>query len=146
MESFKYLGVILSKNGRYIKAIKENIDKARKAMFELRRTFKQKFIPIDCQIELFGKTIEPILLYGAEIWGFENIKLIEQFRLKCFKQILKLKQSTPSYMIYGELGKLPLTIYLKMKMIKFWGRLISCEPKEISQQFLELMNYQNTTQ
>ena len=40
--SFKYLGVMFSRNGRFIDAIKHNVDKARKAMDTLRRSFNEK--------------------------------------------------------------------------------------------------------
>ena len=60
-------------------------------------------LPIDIQIDLFNKTVKPILLYGCELWGIGNIDIIERVQLKIYKQVLGLKQSTPSNMIYGEL-------------------------------------------
>ena len=62
------------------------------------RKCKQKFIPLDCQIELFQTCIEPILLYGCEIWGKEKFDIIETFRLKCLKIIVRAKASTPAYL------------------------------------------------
>ena len=59
-------------------------------------------LPVDMQIELFNKLVKPILLYGCEIWGFGNIDVIECVQLKFIKYILKLKNSTPNYMVYGE--------------------------------------------
>jgi hypothetical protein len=53
---------------------------------------------------MFDSMIEPILLYGSEVWGYENLKVIEQIQLKCCKQILKDRNTTPHYMINGELG------------------------------------------
>ena len=35
-------------------------------------------VPLDLQLKLFDHTIVPILLYGAEIWGFENTEIIEK--------------------------------------------------------------------
>ena len=35
-------------------------------------------VPLDLQLKLFDHTIVPILLYGEEIWGFENIEIIEK--------------------------------------------------------------------
>ena len=34
-------------------------------------------IPIDLELYLFDHAILPIALYGCEIWGFENSKVIE---------------------------------------------------------------------
>ena len=64
------------------------------------------------------------MLYGSEVWGWENIDMIEKFRLKCIKEILKLKRSMPSYMVYGETGRIPLDITIDTRMFSFWTRLI----------------------
>ena len=145
VNTFKYLGVIFNKNGRFTDAIKDNINKARLAMYSLRRTFKEKHIPIDCQIDIFEKIIEPILLYGAEIWGFENTTLIEEYYLKTIKQILGLRKSTPNYMIYGEIGKYPITAKIKMRMIKYTIRLTKGEGKKWSEiLFKAMINDTNT--
>jgi hypothetical protein len=37
----------------------------------------------------------------------------------------KLKTSTPSYMIYGELGLFPIEIDVKLRMISYWARLLT---------------------
>ena len=59
--------------------------------------------------------VEPVLLYGSEIWGYENIKIIEQVHLQFCKRILKVRTTTPNFMVYGELGKFPLEIKAKTK-------------------------------
>ena len=64
--------------------------------------------------------IAPIFLYGSEIWGYENCDLIENFHFKYCKQLLHLKASTPRVMVYGELGRFPMQIYIKSRMIGFW--------------------------
>ena len=77
VNQFKYLGLIINRRGRYMNAIKDNINKSRKAFFLLMKNARQNHIPLNCQIDLFVKTIEPILLYGAEVWGFEKCDVIE---------------------------------------------------------------------
>ena len=139
VDTFKYLGVICNRNGKYIDAIKDNINKARLAMHTLRQTFKDKCIPIDCQIDIFEKTIEPILLYGAEIWGFENTVLIENYYLKTLKQLLGLRKWTPTYMIYGEIGKYPISVKIKMRMIKFLVKLTKGNGNKLSEIMLRAM-------
>lgn len=53
---------------------------------------------------MFDKMIDPISLYGSELWGFENLCIIEKLHLKFCKLVLSLKTSTPNFMIYGELA------------------------------------------
>ena len=76
------------------------------------------------QLDLFDKTIKPILLYGAEVWGFGNCGIIERVHLKFLKYILRLKKSTPSHMIYGELGIFPITIDIRHRALTYWIKLI----------------------
>ena len=90
--SFKYLDVNLNYNGSFAKHRKHVIEQSQKAMFALLRRSRQLLdLPIDLQLELFGSLIMPILLYGCEIWGFENITMIEKIHLKYLKYILGLK-------------------------------------------------------
>jgi len=63
-------------------------------------------------------------LHRAEIWGFENSAILEKVELQYFKLLLNLRKSTPNYMIYGELGRLPISITIKTRLISFWGELI----------------------
>ncbi len=132
VNNFKYLGVTITNKGKYKLTIKDNIEKARKAFYAQLRQVRQNYIPLDCHIDLFIKTIEPILLYGAEIWGYENHKHLEQFLLRCLKTILNVKTSTPDYMVYGELGIYPLEETIKLRMINYWGNLITGKQSKIS--------------
>ena len=38
----------------------------------------------------------------------------------------------PSYMIYGELGLFPIEIYIKLRMISYWARLLSGKETKLS--------------
>ena len=88
---------------------------------------------------MFEKTIEPILLYRAEIWGADNTAIIERYHLKVIKQILGLSPSTPTYMILGEIGKLPLRHTIEKLMLKFWYRLVAGKQEKISHQIYKIM-------
>lgn len=74
-------------------------------MFSILTQIKKLCLSIDIQLQLFDSMVKPILLYGSEVWGSENNSIIFQFQLKFYKYILKLKMSTPSVMVLGELGK-----------------------------------------
>ena len=119
--------------------MKENINKSRLALYSLRRTFREKCVPIDCQIDIFEKTVEPILLYGSEVWGFENVSIIENFYLKSLKQLLGLRKTTPSYMVYSEIGKYPINVKIKMRMMKYTTTLLEGEGNKMSEIMLKIM-------
>ena len=87
-------------------------------------------LPLDIQLELFDKTIKPILLYGTEVWGFGNCDVIERVHLKFLKYIFKLKKSTPSHMIYGELGIFPITVEIRHRAVSYWCKLVTDSTNE----------------
>ena len=53
---------------------------------------------------------------------------MEKLHLKSCKLVLKLKDSTPSIMVYGETGRFNLEYYANKRMINFWGT-IACGNK-----------------
>ena len=65
----------------------------------------------------------PILTYGCEVWGFDNLNIIEKLHLKYLKYILGVKMSTPTCMVLGETGRFPVNITIKTRMISFWSKL-----------------------
>ena len=104
VDDFSYLGIKFNYNGKFGKTKKHLVDQARKATFSLIRKARKLFLPLDIQLHFFDSMITPILLYGAEVWGCENVDIVDKFYLKFCKSLLDVKQATPSVMIYGELG------------------------------------------
>jgi len=82
-------------------------------------------LPIDLTLKLFDHTIVPILTYSCEVWGFSNLYLIEQINHKFLRNVIKVKKTTPSYMIMAELGRYPLESIINCKMIGFWLSLVT---------------------
>ena len=51
--------------------------------------------------------------------------MLEIFYRQFFKEILKLRPSTPNSMIYGEVGKLPLQVSVDKQLIAYWFRVLN---------------------
>ena len=141
MDDFSYLGIKFNYNGKFGKTKKHLVDQARKAMFSLLRKARKLFLPFDIQLHLFDSMITPILLYGTEVWGCENVDIIDQFYLKFCKSLLDVKQTTPSVMIYGGLGTTPLHLKLKSRVLSFWYRIVSGSKDKICYKLYQLMHY-----
>ena len=124
VDEFTFLGIVFSYNGSFKKAQLHIYEQANKAMFSVLRNGNRLNLPLDLRLELFDSMVVPILLYGCEVWGFENFELIESLHLKYCKYIMKLSRYTPSVMVYGELGRYPLKVNIYTRMIKFWANII----------------------
>ena len=132
VSEYKYLGVIFSKGGSFLTMKKHIALQASKAVFSLLKKARSLLLPIDIQIEIFSKTIKPILLYGCEIWGFGDLRVLEQVQLKFLKFILNIKKSTPNCIVYGETGMLPLKVDIQSRIIAYWSKLVQPETDNLS--------------
>ena len=103
-----------------------------------------KNLSIKSQYDPFDKIVKPILLYGCEIWVFGNIDIIERVHLKFCKLILNLKKSTPNSMIYGELGIYPMSVYIELRMINFWSKMVNGNDSKIANIFYKYMFLKNS--
>ena len=70
VNEFNYLGIMFSSSGSFLKAKQKQVTKANKAIYEVLKKGRLHNLSIQCQLELFDRVIQPILLYGCEVWGF----------------------------------------------------------------------------
>jgi len=124
-DDYVYLGVTLNYNGKFQKAIRNQITQAKRAMFALLTKAARLQLPVDLTCELFDKMVLPILLYGCEIWGYENCEQIEIFYRNFLKRVLKVHRFTTGCMTYGEVGKYKLRSAIDKRMVNYWSRLVT---------------------
>ena len=79
---FSYLGLTFDQKGKFFKARDKLIEQAKRAPFAVIRKSRKLNLPADKRLKLFDHMIAPILLYGSEIWEYENCELIESFHFK----------------------------------------------------------------
>ena len=144
---FKYLGVLLSRNGSFYATKKHLASQADKAMHSLIKKTRSLLLPTDLQIELFDKLVKPILLYGSEVWSFGTLDVLERTVLKFVKFILNMKSSTPNFMVYGETRFFPINIDIQCRVIAYWAKLKSSDVFKLSgimyKVVYSLSNYSN---
>ena len=75
-------------------------------------------------LALFDKLILPILTYGSEISGFSKADAIEHMHLQFCKHLLGVKIQTPSNLIYGELGSVPVRNHRLVAAIRYWFKIM----------------------
>ena len=124
VDEFKYLGVTISHNGNFRANFKDLKEKGDRAIFSLIKKARKEKLPLDIQFELFDRMVIPVILYGSEIWGYNKLDMLERLHLKFCKMLMRVKQSTPDVMVYGETGRLCLEYHVKLRMINFWSSIV----------------------
>ena len=96
---YKYLGVVMSNNGRFLNASKNVYEKANKAMHLLYKRINNLNLPLDLQLKLFDSIILPIMTYGYEIWSYEDTKMFERIHNSFLRTITKTRKKAPHYIV-----------------------------------------------
>ena len=116
---YKYLGVKFNDNKKFKKAQQLQFSLANRALFSLLRTCRQLNLLLDIRLELFEKYVHPIVLHGCEIWACEKMDVISKLQLRFSKLILGVKVTTPICVVLGEVGRYPIEIEAKCRMLGF---------------------------
>ena len=64
---------------------------------------------------------------------------LERLCLQVYKIILKARKSTPNMVLYGELGRHPLSVSIKSRMIGFWQRMVNGKQDKISNKLYSIL-------
>ena len=119
-DEYVYLGVTFNYNGSFRKAICKQIMQAKKAMFSILQKARVLQLPIDIVCELYERCVIPVLLYGSEIWGFEDINSLEIFHRTFLRYVLRSFKFTPNVMLYGETNTVDIKTKIDIRMLNFW--------------------------
>ena len=125
VNSYKFLGLLFSTRLSFVAAGEEAATKAKKCTVEILRALRK----INCIspvvfFKLFDSQVVPILLYGAEVWGYKQYESVERVHLFACKSFLRVCNKTPNNVVYGEVGRYPLHITAVIKCIKYWFKLL----------------------
>jgi hypothetical protein len=102
VDDFTYLGIIFMHNGSFSKNRIKLLDQGRKVMYSMLKKCRSLGLPIDLQLKMFDTMVAPILLYGCEIWGFENINAIESLFFCNFIKLYWVLKSLLQMVFYME--------------------------------------------
>ena len=125
VDNFKYLGITLFKNGNWYRSQKCIAQHASRALYNLFTVFNKIELPTSQKCKLFDSLVGSILNFGEEIWGTHEASDIEFVHTKFLRRILNVKKSTNLTALYGELGRVPLMVFRKVIMIKYWIKILN---------------------
>ena len=120
VNSFKYLGYNFQANNKADLHIQELTKKGYIVMKQIwgigKRRFEQDF---ERRMFMFNYLVKSIVLYGAEIFGWNEHKKLETIQEKYIRWCLELDRNTPSYMILAETGMNKLKIDAGRRAVNF---------------------------
>ena len=133
VNTYKSLGTILNT----IKNVKGDIfrynteylnNRARSAIFGIKRKIKSiGNLPPVHMFHLYESMIEPILLYGSDLWGASSVctKDINKIYLWFIRIVLNIKATTSNIITTGESGIIPPKVKCHINAILYFIRLNS---------------------
>ena len=99
VSSYKYLGTIFSKSGSFFNNRKHLAQQAKKALHLLYKRINNLNLPIDLVLKLFENTILPIMTYSCEVWGYENLDILDRIHRDFLRKLFHLKKYTIIHVI-----------------------------------------------
>ena len=140
VHAYKYLGVIINYKGEFTEGKQDLQVRAQKAYFKLRKLLNIDIIKPNLYLDIFDKTVIPILTYSSEVWGFFNTdtkrynqnkspeylydeNICEKLHTKLCKILLSVNQKTSTAASRSELGRYPIMITIIANILSYRARL-----------------------
>ena len=96
--------------------------------------------------KMFDAQVQPILLYGSELWGLNVMSAIENVHLFSLKKLLQVPIFTPNVMVYGDSGRYELRIHAVLRSIKYWIRILNMKDSRNVRKVYNMMRYDGNHQ
>lgn len=143
VNSYKYLGIFFSTRLSFTAACKDLASRGKRGLTcIMQKLYALNNSSLEVFLKLFDKQIQPMILYGSEIWGLDAAaQNCEKVHLYALKKFLGLDPRTPNDFVYGELNRYPLIINSAVNSIRYWLRLLCMDSQRIPKKaYLMLYN------
>ncbi|XP_075157756.1 uncharacterized protein LOC142231022 [Haematobia irritans] len=92
VNTFCYLGSIITSEGGSSEDIKNRLNKGRAAFASLEKVWRSTYISRNTKIKIFNASIKSVILYGCETWNSANKELqaIQVFINRCLRKIVRI--------------------------------------------------------
>ena len=142
-ESEKYLGDVISIDGRNIRNIKTRVNKGTGVVNKIITMLEG--IPFGKQYFKIGTILRDSLLVSSMLFNSEawynvtnkELDLLETTDLSLLRQLLKAPKGTPKEMFYLELGIIPFRDIMIGRRLNFLHKILNEDPKSLINQFFQ---------
>lgn len=89
VDTYRYLGVDVSKDGKMNAEMNHRMGEARKAAGALQKVWKRRHVSREAKVGMYEGIIEPSLLYGSEVWvlNTQERRRVEAVEMNCLRSI-----------------------------------------------------------
>ena len=128
VQSYIYLGTLITSNGGCTEEIKRRMAITRNAMDRFGKIWKNRNITKNTKTRLVRTLVFPIFLYAAETWTLREMdkKKIDALEMWCWRKMLGISwtEFRTNVSILEELGiKERLSSLIKTRILKFFGHI-----------------------
>ena len=132
VKEYNYLGYLLQNTNSDEKHVQKVCAKATRAMAQVwsigERRFRDNF---KIKMAMFDSIVKGILMYGTEIWGWKERKVIENIQMKYLKWVLGVNKRTPNYMVLEESKREKMRIETGYRAFHFEEKIAKYTEKEL---------------
>lgn len=139
VDSYVYLGVTFQRNGRFTRHHKATLQKANKRATEVwslgERLFPNSFT---IRQQMFESLVLPIILYAAEVTGFDGVEEYENTKRRYIKWTLGLPNSTRNSIVNCESNSVPIKTTRTMRAVKYENKLLGKSSQMLKSSYQEV--------
>ena len=138
VSTYKYLGLTIHRNGSFSQAKLDLSKKGTKVAYSVKNTLQSdNFETINSFLKAFDAMVKPVILYGSDVWGIEEVlklsvndtklfycnKVFEKTQLSFCKQILRVSKRASNIAVLLELGRSPMLLNVILNVVKSYCRM-----------------------
>ena len=141
VDSFKYLGSMISVDGSLDKEIAYRISKASQALGRLRnRLLNHHSVTLDTKLKVYRAVVLSSLLYGCETWTVyrRHLKQLERFHQRTLRSILGIRwqDRATNTDVFKRTNCISIEAMLLKSCLRWTGHVIRMEDQRIPKQLL----------
>ena len=135
VESYKYLGLILSEFLDFSKTAKAVAKSAHRALGLIIAKAKSfGGLPYNVFYKLYESIVCPVIMYGAPIWGTECFSCIQAVHNRAARYFLNVGKYTPVAAVNGDTAWYPMECRLWKSVLNHWCRLVNMDNNRLNKQ------------
>ena len=133
VEKYRYLGLVFTEFLDFNIMVKAVTQAAHRALGLLIAKDKSHGgMPFSCFSKLFDQLVQPIIDYGAGIWGHKSYATVNSVQYRAARYYLGVGPKTPLAFLYGETGWRQPQHRIWLSVIKQWRRLVNMDSSRLN--------------